>query len=195
MSGIVSFVNWPEIISDQSVSMIWPRFLTRLIQRPSLLPGMVSLGAGSNKSSSFFGKVCKFYSRTDRALLTIRHTDQILGRGVSPYTVQTKNYSSLCIYFIIQIPPFIDWVVVHTRKVFVAMAEMAQSLLVDLALSDKHWSSHHWAIICSIGVQSFCAQWHSDVTKIHTAPTFFNIYVKVCNESDPWFKFDPHHAM
>ena len=41
------------------------------------LPDTGSLGFSSNKSLSFFGKVCKFYSRTDRALPTIRCMDQI----------------------------------------------------------------------------------------------------------------------
>ena len=52
---------------------------------------------------------------------------------------QTESDSSLHVYFIVQIPPFIDWsctVVVRARKESVlATAEMTQSLQVDLVLS------------------------------------------------------------
>ena len=36
--------------------------------------------------------------------------------------------------------------------------------------SSEWHGSHPWAITCSTGVQSFCIQWHSGVTKMHTAP-------------------------
>ena len=56
--------------------------------------------------------------------------------------IQTESDGSLCVYFVVQIPPFkkfIDWsctVVVHARKEYVlATAEMTQSLQVDLVLS------------------------------------------------------------
>ena len=39
------------------------------------------LGFISNKSLPFFGKVCIFYSRTDRAPPTIRRMDKILVGG------------------------------------------------------------------------------------------------------------------
>ena len=63
----------------------------------------------------------RFYSRTDRALLTIGRMDQMGaegrggggeggkgGRG-NHIALQTENYGSLHIYFVVQIPPFIDW--------------------------------------------------------------------------------------
>ena len=54
----------------------------------------------------------------------------------------------------------------------------------DIALQTKNLSSlrnHQWAITCSIGVQLFCIWW-----VLH--PKKCNIYAKVCNECDPWFK-------
>ena len=48
---------------------------------------------------------------TDRALLTIRRMDTILGKvSPSPYSPEiTVTYGELRVYFAVQIPPFIDW--------------------------------------------------------------------------------------
>ena len=71
---------------------------------------------------------------TARALPTTRHMNKILGEGGS-VTIQTESDGSLRVYFVVQIPPCT--VVVHTGKEYIlAMAEMTQSLQVDLVLSD-----------------------------------------------------------
>ena len=67
---------------------------------------------------------------TDRALPTIRHMDKNLEKvSPLPYTTYspeiTVAYRELCVYFTVQIPPFID-----------CMAEMTLSLQVYLVLSD-----------------------------------------------------------
>ena len=67
---------------------------------------------------------------TDRSLPTIRHMDKNLGKvSPSPYTTYspeiTVAYGELCVYFIVQILPFID-----------CTAEMTLSLQVYLVLSD-----------------------------------------------------------
>ena len=48
---------------------------------------------------------------TDRALLTIRRKDKILGKvSLSPYSPKiTVAYGELHVYFAVQILPFIDW--------------------------------------------------------------------------------------
>ena len=47
---------------------------------------------------------------TDRVLLTIRRMDEIVGKvSPSPYSPKIRvAYGELCIYFAVQIPPFID---------------------------------------------------------------------------------------
>ena len=47
----------------------------------------------------------------DRALPTIRRMDKIVGKvSPSPYSPKiTEAYGELCVYFAVQIPPFIDW--------------------------------------------------------------------------------------
>ena len=58
----------------------------------------------------FFGESLRIIF-TDRALLTIRHMDKILGKvSPSPYSPKiTVVYGELCVYFAVQIPPFINW--------------------------------------------------------------------------------------
>ena len=80
-----------------------------------------------------------------------RHTDQ--------------NNGSLRVYFIIQIPPVIDWPC-STGEECGATAEITQSLQIDLVLSD----SHPCAMTCLISIQSFCIWWRCDVAKTHMAP-------------------------
>ena len=48
---------------------------------------------------------------TDRVLPTIRRMDKILGTvSPLPYSPKiTAAYGELCVYFAVQIPPFIDW--------------------------------------------------------------------------------------
>ena len=82
-----------------------------------------SLRFGSNKSLLFFGKVCTFYSRTDRLLSKAKvHGSDGGGGGwgggregggyhltvTLVLVLQTKNYGSLHVYFVVQIPLFID---------------------------------------------------------------------------------------
>ena len=47
---------------------------------------------------------------TDKALPTIRCMDKIVGKvSPSPYSPKiTVAYGELCVYFAVQIPPFID---------------------------------------------------------------------------------------
>ena len=69
-----------------------------------------------------------------RALPTITHIDQWLrGEGGHRHTDQ-KN-CSLHVYFVVQIPPFIDWTW-SAREECGATAEITQSLQIDLVLSD-----------------------------------------------------------
>ena len=49
---------------------------------------------------------------TDRPLPTVRCMGQIGARGGGGgayIALYTENYCSLCIYLVVQIPPFIDW--------------------------------------------------------------------------------------
>ena len=48
---------------------------------------------------------------TDRVLPTIRRMDKILGKvSPSPYSPKiTVAYGELRVFFVVQIPPFIDW--------------------------------------------------------------------------------------
>ena len=48
---------------------------------------------------------------TDRALLTIRHMNKILGKvSPSPYSPKiTAAYGELHVYFAVQVLPFIGW--------------------------------------------------------------------------------------
>ena len=66
---------------------------------------------------------------TDRVLQTIRRMDKNLGKvSLLSYSPKiTVAYGELCVYFAVQIPPFVDWT---------WMAEMTLSLKVDLVLSD-----------------------------------------------------------
>ena len=68
-----------------------------------------------------------------RVLPTITRIDQWLGGGRDRHTDQ--NNGSLCVYFIVQIPPFIDWTC-SAREECGAMAEITRSLQIDLVLSD-----------------------------------------------------------
>ena len=56
---------------------------------------------------------------TDRALLTIRRMDKVVGKVSSlRYSPEiTVAYWELCIYFAVQIPPFIDWTAELTPKI------------------------------------------------------------------------------
>ena len=115
--------------------------LARLMQRPIILPDMGSYGFGSNKSLSFFGKVCEFYSQTQGATDCNMHRSVIGwgGGGGGGYHTDQNN-GSLRVYFIVQIPPFIDWTC-SAREECGATAEITRSLQIDLVSSDAATTS------------------------------------------------------
>ena len=96
------FLGSCPLLSDRKLSLInlarYMCFLARRVWRLILLPGMGLLGF----SITIHRQGAPDYS--------IMYMDQVGGGGGGgSITLHTENYSSLCIYFIIQIPPFIDW--------------------------------------------------------------------------------------
>ena len=55
-----------------------------------------------------------------------------MGGGIA---IQTKNNGSLRVYFVVQIPPFLDWTCGGGEECG-ATAEITRSLQLDLALGD-----------------------------------------------------------
>ena len=79
----------------------------------------------------------KFYSQTQDATDYNAHRSVMegWGGGGGGYRHTDQNNGSLCVYFIIQIPPFIDWTCGGGEECG-ATAEITQSLQIDLVLSD-----------------------------------------------------------
>ena len=69
-----------------------------------------------------------------RVLPTITRIDQWWGGGGGGYCHTDQNNGSLRIYFVVQIPPFIDWTCAGEECR--ATAEITQSLQINLVLSD-----------------------------------------------------------
>ena len=153
------------------------QFLARIIKviwRLILLPDTGSLGFGSIELLSFFGKYANF-SHSQDATDYEAHESDFRGESI---TLQTKNYSSLCIYFIIQIPPFTD---------LTCSACWGGDDMEFTSRASGEWcSNHQWAITCSIGVQSFCI--YGDVAmwlKCIQHPKNAILMQRFCNGSDP----------
>ena len=111
--------------------------LARLIRRLATLADMGMYEFGSNNCHSS-EKYANFIHR--HRAIAYRHTDQ--------------NNSSLCVYFVIQIPPFIDWTCAGEG------CEATAEITEFANWSSVEWcGSHHRAVTCWIDVQSFCVWW------------------------------------
>ena len=166
MFGIVSSVNWPEIISDIVISLAgcatsrWPDWYgDRLFFQIWVSKDSVQINHCHSSE-----KYVNFIHR-HRALPTIMHIDQWLGEGGGCYYHTDQSNGSLRVYFIIQILPFIDWTCASEEcRATAGITEFANRSSVE-------WrGSHQWAVTCWIDVQSFCVWWHGNVAKMRTAP-------------------------
>ena len=116
-------INWKiSLISSE-------KCLASLIHEPIFFQMYMGLLEFGFKLIVFFFWESLWIIFTDRALLTIRHMDKILGKvSPSPYSPKiTVVYGELCVYFAVQIPPFINWT---------WTAEMILGFQVDLVLSN-----------------------------------------------------------
>ena len=108
---VPNFISCPPLI-DWKISQIGSaNCLASLIREPGffqIYTGALEFGF---KLIIFFFQKSMQILFTDRALLTIRCMDKILGKvSPSPYSPKiTVIYGELHVYFAVQILPFIDW--------------------------------------------------------------------------------------
>ena len=89
------------------------------------------------------------------------------GGGGGGYRHTDQNNGSLSFYFIVQIPPIIDWT--YAGEECRATAEITQSLQIDLVLSDAAATSEPLPVELMFSHFAY-GQWLADVAKMHTAP-------------------------
>ena len=106
---------------------------------------------------------CHYWKQRSHCLSEIcvnrRETLCILCHWYKKCVTYRPKHGSLCIYFVVEIPPFVDWTCGGGEECG-ATAEITEFA----NRSSVQWrGSHQWAVTCWIGVQPFCVRWHSDM--------------------------------